>query len=565
MSLLSLIAVGLVVAAIFGLRRLAQEGEASGGGGGSAIRRFFQYLLLYGLLVVVAIGLAGLISRLLGGAEVARLDQTQLARSLTFVLIGGPLYTAVAIWSRRRMTVEPGEARSFGWAFYVTLAALTALFNAMVDLHGVLSWLVGTERYDGADLAGLIVWGTVWAAHWLVESRITPRRRSLVHHLVGSLAALGTSAVGLGGLLAAALRELMGMSGEPLVAGESALLPPAVTLVVGASVWSLYWLRTASGAERTTLWLVFVLLFGVGAGLIGALGTATALLYQVLVWLVGDPETAEAARHFDAVPGLLSGAVVGVVAWWYHRSVLEDQPTGRTEVRRVYEYLMAGIGLLAAASGLATLVVALLEVLAGTRDVVVEASAVNTVLAAVTTLAVGAPVWWVFWGRIQRADPSEERPALTRRVYLFLLFGLGGVAAVIALITAVFTLLEDAFEGNLGAETVRSMRFAVGTLFAAGALAAYHLSVFRADQARMPVRFQGPRYVLLIGAPDSEIAREVARRTGGRVQAWSRLEETARPWSVEEVMEALAATTAEEEVVVVAGPDGLEVIPVDRP
>ncbi|HEX2153900.1 MAG TPA: hypothetical protein VHL52_07975 [Acidimicrobiia bacterium] len=44
---------------------------------------------------------------------------------------------------------------------------------------------------------------------------------------------------------------------------------------------------------------------------------------------------------------------------------------------------------------------------------------------------------------------------------------------------------------------------------------------------------------------------------------WPRTDGESRPWVVDEVMEALA-TTAEEEVVILAGTDRLEAIPVDR-
>lgn len=550
----------LVAGVVFGVRRLGRSGGVAGG---SAVRRFFQYLLLYGLLVVVAIGLSGLVARLLGGTEIARFDEAQLARSLTFILVGGPLYGGVAVWSRRRMAADATETRSVGWALYATLASLTALVTAMFAFHDVLDWALGVEDYDGEALASLIVWGAVWAAHWIVDTRVTPQGHSQVHHLLGSLIGLGTSFVGLSSLLGSALESLFGLYGDVLAAGESALLRSAATLLVGAPVWVTYWSRTAARREKTALWLVYVLLFGVGGSLVAALTAAGGLVYDVLVWTIGDPRADDASRHFDDVPTLVAVLLVGALVWWYHRSVLEDRPGARSEVRRVYEYLMAGVGLLAAAGGVITVLVAFLEAIAGTGGVLVQTSAVNTLLGAVTFLVVGAPVWWVFWRRIQRAEPAEERAAPTRRIYLFLLFGVGGVAAVIALITAVFILLEDVFEGTVGSETARSARFAVGVLIATGAIAAYHWAVYRTDREHAPDRERGPRYVLLIGAPDDQIVGSIAHRTGGRVQAWPRTDGAGGPWSVEDVMTALG-TVDEEEVVVLSDGAGLRIIPVDR-
>ena len=268
-----------------------------------------------------------------------------------------------------------------------------------------------------------------------------------MHHLVGSLIGLVTAAVGLAGLLAGALRSLLGLEGDVLVAGgPNPMLGGLVTLVVGAPVWFIYWVRTAARRERDPLWLAYVLLAGVGGGLVTAIAAASTLVFSVLVWLIGEPRSTDAADYFHNAPTAAGAAVVGLLVWWYHRAVLEEAGTEeRTEVRRIFDYLMAAIGLLAAAGGLATLLVALIEAVTRSAQVFVDTSAVNTLLAAATLLAVGAPVWWLSWRRIQtavRQDPADELTSPTRRVYLFALFGVGGVVAVIAVLVGVLPALR---------------------------------------------------------------------------------------------------------------------------
>jgi hypothetical protein len=210
--------------------------------------------------------------------------------------------------------------------------------------------------------------------------------------------------------------------------------------------------------------------------------------------------------------------------WWYHHAVLEqDGPAVRSEGRRVYEYLLAGAGLLTAAAGLATLAIAALEG-ATNSTVLTGPSPVNTVLAAVTLLVVGTPVWVFYWRLTQaaaRTDPSTEVEAPTRRAYLFALLGAGSVAAVVSLLVAVYQFFAAAFDDPLGAATVRSARFAIGILLAAAAVTVYHWSVYRADRAVAPARRRGPRYVLVVGPHEPDLARVLARSTGGRVQAWA--------------------------------------------
>ena len=534
----------------------------------TTLRRVFQYLLLYGLLVIVALGISGLLGRLLETDVLVTGDESALARDLTFTLVGGPLFVAVALWSRRRLAEDADEARSFGWAAYVTLASLTSLVVAMTGLDRVLTWVTGLEEYDGRALARLLVWGGLWAAHWWIDTRTTPREHARVHHLGGSLLGLVTAATGLGGLLSGALRVMLGLDGGTVIAtGGSPMREGLVTLAVGAPVWVVYWVRTAARDERTPLWLAYVLLVGVAGGLVTAIVAASTLLYQVLVWLVGDPGSATAAEHFDDAPTAAAATVVGVLAWWYHRTVLRaGAGEARTEVRRVYEYLMAGTGLLAASAGLVMVVAAMVGAAAGSAFI--GGDAVNTLLAAVTLLAVGGPVWWLYWRRIQAASrdaPGDEITSPTRRVYLAILFGLGGLAAVVALIVGVYLLLDDVVQGTVAAETLRRMRFPVGVLVTTAAVAAYHGAVHRSDRERMPaaVAAQGPRFVLLVGPSDREIARAVARRTHGHVQAWSLVDDGRATWSADEVMAALEGTTAEE-VMVLCDEEGVRAIPVRR-
>lgn len=534
----------------------------------TTLRRVFQYLLLYGLLVIVAIGVSGLLGRLLETDVLVTGDESALARDLTFTLVGGPLFVVVALWTRRRLADDADEARSFGWAGYVTLASLTSLVVAMTGLDRVLTWAVGLEEYDGRALARLLVWGGLWAAHWWIDTRTTPREHARVHHLAGSLLGLVTAATGLGGLLSGALRVLLGLDrGTVIATGGSPMREGLVTLAVGAPVWFVYWVRTTARDERTPLWLAYVLLVGVAGGLATAIVAASTLLYQVLVWLVGDPGSATAAEHFDDAPAAAAATVVGVLVWWYHRTVLRTEAgDARTEVRRVYEYLMAGTGLLAASAGLVMVLAALVDAAAGSPFI--GGDGVNTLLAAVTLLAVGGPVWWLYWRRIQAASrdtPTDEIASPTRRVYLAVLFGLGGLAAVVALIVGVYLLLDDVVQGTVGAETLRSMRFPVGVLFTTAAVAAYHGAVHRSDRERMPaaVAPQGPRFVLLVGPDDREVARAVARRTHGHVQAWTLVDDGRATWSADEVMAALEGTTAEE-VIVLCDEDGLRAIPVRR-
>ncbi|HEX7098297.1 MAG TPA: DUF5671 domain-containing protein [Acidimicrobiia bacterium] len=547
------VVLGVVVA-------LSRRGDdRSGGGDAHGVRRFFQYLLLYALLLIVANGLAGLLGWALGGPDSLALRfETSLARNLSFVLIGLPLYAALGWWSLGKLRSDPRERQSFGWLFYSTAATTTALVVAMTHLHDVVAGLAEGERWYGSPLVSFVVWGGLWVVHWLVIRRLAHRIVELPL-LVGSAIGLLTAAVGLAQFLSGAI-EMVAVRNLLLGDGPG-LGEDGATLLVGAAAWIPNW-WAARTVTRSPLWLGYVFVLGVGGGLATVLTAAGAVLQSLLVWWVGDPRTTDAARHFSDVPEQLSAAIVGGIVWWYHRALVAGPATERTEPKRIYEYLMAGIGLLAAAGGLTALLVAFFEAVTGSPTIVEGTSAINTLLRAATFLLIGAPVWWFFWRRIAREKPEAEIASPTRRIYLFTILGLSSVAAVVALITAVFILFEDLLAGTVGADTLRSLRIAVASLITTGVLAAYHWAVYRGDRRLAPTAPERPRFVLLIGPADDEITKAVRDLTKARVQLWRRAD-TVPPWSVDAVVAALAGVSADE-VVVVAGPDGPQVIEVER-
>lgn len=532
------------------------------------VRRFFQYLLLLGLLVVASLGVIGLLGPLLETSAVVT-PPSVMARSITFTAIGVPLLAGLAWWTRRRLSDDPDEPRSLGWTAYLTLATLISLVAAMVALVDVLSWVVGVQAYSGRALASFLVWTAVWGFHWWVGPRVTARDLLVLPDFVGSLIGLAVSASGLVTLLTASIAVFTGMADDVVVTASGDPLRRGVVLVLtGALVWGVYWLAGLAH-RQSPLRLVYVLLAGVGAALVATLVSLSVAGWTVLVWLVGDPGSSSATEHFAGIPSAVATAVVGLVAWWYHQAVLgEQRTTQRSEVERVYDYLMAGLGLVAAAVGLTMVIVALVEALAGQADLLVGSTVVNTLLAALTLLVVGTPVWLLHWRRAQRAASvsTAELASTVRRAYLVILIGIAGVIAVVALLTGVYLVLDDVLRGRFGSGTLREISYAIGMLVTAGTISAYHGRVFRADRSRLPHRDrrQRTRWVLLAGPADPAMGKAVAARTGTAVQVVHRTDLDGQPsWELEDVVRAVESA-GPGDVLVLAEPDGPHGIPISR-
>lgn len=556
----SILSLALVVGIIVIIVVVAARRRGPGGVDAHGVRRFFQYVLLFALFVVVAIGVSELLGRAFGAVPREYEDAgANLAQALAFVLVGGPVAAGLSWWTWRRHRADSDETDSGLFVAYVTITALVALFVAATALQGLLSDAL-SGRFAPNRLGDLIAWGAVWAGHWWLARRTLDAARGAPHLLLGSLVGLAMAASGLVLALGTALDLLL--RPQVVFGASQSLMEGASLLVTGGLVWVGYWLFGAARLPRGTWWLAYVLLAGVAGGLVAALTAASRLLWTVLVWFIGDRAGADAALHFASASTEFATLVAGGLVWWYHRTVLGEYREDRTEVRRVYEYLVAGIGLAAAAAGVGTVLVAVIEAL--TPGVDEGMTVLNTLLGGLTALAVGAPVWWFLWSRIRRAtasDPGTEVPSLTRRIYLVVLFGVAGIAAVVSLIAAAVILFNDLVDGQVSAVTVRSMRYALGVLVATAAVSAYHGAIFGQDRARGLARARGPRSIVLVGQSDPDAARVLARATGARVEVWGRLDAATPPWDTDALGAALAGASGD--LLVLAEPGGWRVVEVD--
>lgn len=546
------LAVFVGILALF-ISLVRRRGTGAGGVDTHSVRRFFQYLLLAILFVVVTIGLADLIALALGAGASYGDPSDNLARALAFVIVGTPLAVALSWWTLRfhRSDVTEGESPVF--VVYMTLMLFISLVTAAAGLQDVVGAAVGYSKLDPDSVGLFIAWGALWVLHWLAAKRLLTADRNLPQLILGSLVGLVMGTYGLTTTLGTSIK-LLSDSGT-YMNPSSALGQGLSLLLVGVLVWVWYWARNTIGQPRQIVWHAYVLLAGVAGGFILALVGASQILWSVLVWLLGDRGGIPANQHFEHATTQFAAVVVGLLIWWYHQTVLGESAGGRNEVKRVYEYLIAGVALAASATGVGTVLVGFIEAL--TPGIDLGMTTKNTVLAAVTLLIVGAPVWWVYWRRIRvavAADPIGEVPSITRRIYLVALFGIAGIAAVVALLTIGYMFFQGMVAGTLGAATIHTMRYGLGVMVASAAVSAYHGAIFAQDRkVALPERVVGPASVVLVGAADVGLAKAVNLATGARVEVWERLDTASPAWDQAAVLAALDGHPGRDVLIVADG------------
>jgi len=488
-----------------------------------SIRRLFQYALLFGLLSVSAAGVAGLIGRLFDIGHVIAESRTDLARDISFTIVGFPLYLLVGRWTKKTLSDDPSERRSVAWNLYLSVVSLTALVTSLTAAYAILMWALGEESFRGQQLSRLLAWGLIWIVHWQLIRSTSRDEESRAHYLAGSLIGLGVLAVGLANLISSVTQLLVAQDEKSVLIESSNPTMRALSLIIiGLPVWFQYWLRVAQSLKRELLWFSYVMLVGVAGGFIALVASSSVVVYDSIVWFFGDTVSDIATQHFNDSIGALGSGIVGLGVWWYHAGIVRDTDENeRSEVRRVYEYIISGISLIAAAAGLMMIMVAVIESVTP-GEVVSTTSSTNTLLLAVTLIIVGAPVWWFFWNRIEGhvAVDGLEQSSPTRRIFLLMLFGVSSIAAVVSVLTGVFLFLDDLLNSKLGLETVRQMRYALAILLANAAISWYHWSIYRHERTISIKKAKREKFVVLVGPQDSTIAENIESEIGGKVQVW---------------------------------------------
>ena len=568
--LLSFVPLLIMIAVVVLVIRKVSKRATSSSNTAQPVRLFFQYALAFGLFMIVTVGLAGLLSRALDVSNIVNSDQSSLASNLAFVVVGGPLLAGITIWLRNSLRENPSEGHGLIPTFFATLAAIVSLLvflsSAIAALHNVISG----DEVLGSTLGRTIVWGTALILVLKISNSVIPKNDFRIQYFVGSfiteLAALIGLVQVLGGVLSLLLSQQTFFDTQKLalVSPDNPIGIGLGTLVMSGALWVYYWIKNANTNKSDTLWLAYVLIAGVGGTLVIAITSLSISLYQVLVWFVGEPSSQNAGEHFASIPQSLATAFAGFLFWWYHKSLLPNE-SERTDVQRTYEYLVSAISLIASAIGISIVIVALIESLTSQVQLA-GAGAINTLLGAGTVIVVAGPVWWHFWSRIQRVARAESNAELSspvRRIYLFLLFGVGGIVAIVSLITIVVQLFDGILSSNLGANTFSEMRFAIGILISTGIVAGYHWEIYRHEKSVEVSFATTATNVLLVGPNSPELIQNLKAATGAKVSFLQRADASELVWPTEHVIE-LVAQSKEHDLLILLEATGVKVVPVTR-
>ena len=534
------------------------------GGAQRTVRRLIVYGLLFALVTIGAIGLSGLLARLLeAGTQLAIDDVTGLAQALAFTLIGGPL-AALLWWAVWRRLDDEAERTSLAWGLYLAAMYTVSLITFTSSLVATAGALVDGDWQPRSFTTG-VVWAGVWAWHsWMCRHAAKrPARLTSLPAVIGSAYGLVIGIAGsvgaLGSLLDTAIRGFSDQAiGDPW---WLSVVRSLLWAIAGAVVWWWHWIHDEARALRTGLANVALVLLGVlGAGILmlGGIGTIVFVLLR-LAFDRTDPVT----DIVDPLGEAIAAAAIGSLVWLYHRRMAlarsQDTRQGSTLVT-------SGIGLVAAATGIGVIVNSLLATL-GTP--LAGADTRTLLLGGVSALIVGGPVWWLVWKPRARVEPAEMA-STGRRVYLIAVFGLSAIVALIALLVVGYRTFEFLLDTGTGGSLVDRIRAPLGLLVATALVSGYHFSVWRRDRSATadmaPAQRRAiSRVILVTGDVPEPQTRAIEDATGAAVTVWMRAavagEVTTPGPDAEQLARALDGVTGRR-VLVVTGPGSqVQVVP----
>jgi hypothetical protein len=571
----------VVIGGIVMLVRRSRSGTPGSGDASVSFRRLLEYGFLAIVLGLAAGGLDGLLSAAVEAVVDGPDDVDAPSWAITSLLVGGTALWFLVRNVRRRFAETPDEQGALGWVLYQGIVELVTLIGFATAANDLLDGIIGAGDVEPQNLVHLAVWGAVWVVHVRLGDRIVdgePVRSTLVPFAV-SINALGALVASVGSVIALAFMAVYeGITGYSSWGGTvDGIRDVASVLIVSAVLWWWYWLRQAVHDRGSMLHHAYTLFVGVLGGLGALVGVAFGFLSRLINWgfAIGEDPAVE---YFEFLPAAAAVAVVATIVWRYHRELLppaEGRP--RNDVDRAADHMAAFVGICALLAGVFVVLFVAFHHLTPVPSGA-ERETTMVVVVGLPLLVVGALVWRRFWQAVQiHADDAEEVGSAVRRAYLYVIFGISGIAVLVTLLFLVFQVIDGILNTSFDREGIWDLHAPLAIAITAGLAAAYHRRVMRSDQkvlaAVVPepaavspraAEQRGPGRVIVVAADPAPLAAAVEMATGAEVEVIRRSDAPPVEFDLDvarmEIAESDAAT-----LMVVVGPGGdMLLVPVDR-
>ena len=518
-----------------------------------SIRRLYVYLVAFISIEVVVWGLVGLLRSVLNNTVSGGADA--LARALALILVGVPIFLIHWLWAQRAAAQDEEEKTAALRAVFFYAILLATLIPVVQNLLSFIDRALiqgvglGVERAFSAfrtqtladNLVAIIMNGVVAAYFWNVQrsewatlpdkENFTEVRR--LYRYLWMLYGLLMTVFGAQQVLRFLFYIPGDVLGEP---GREIVVNGVALLVVGTPVWVYSWrLIQASLVDPaemgSTLRLGILYLLALG-GVITVMTAAFMVMNAIITWLLGADWT---FRDFiQQIGGPISiGVPLGLVWAYYgywlnrHMEAIGDR-VRQAGMKRLYNYILAFIGLVVTFIGVAALFSFIIDMVTGS-GLLMSDSTRGTLATSISSLLVGLPLWLVMWRPMQTEALAQgemgdhARRSVLRKAYLYLVIFasvIGGMGTAVGL---VYQLISVLLEGVTGSNFANEVLNLMQLLFLSAVVLIYHLNVLRMDGASTAdslAEKQSGYAVLVVDSGDGlvESVRAALAKLGSKVQ-----------------------------------------------
>ena len=518
-----------------------------------SIRRLYFYLVAIISIEIVVWGLVSLLRSIVdqtvsGGADA-------LAQALALILVGVPIFLIHWLWAQRVSARDEEEKSAtlravflyailLGTLIPVVQNLLSFIDRSLVEVSGLgvaRAFSSFREQTLADNLIAIIMnlivasyfWGILrndWATLTDRENFSEVRR---LYRYIWMLYGLLMTVFGAQQIL----RYLFYVPGDVLgELGPEVALNGVALLIVGTPVWVYSWRviqeSLADPAEMGSslrLGILYILALG---GVITVISTAWSIVNTIILLVLGQDINFRDFMQKIGGPvsiGIPLGAVWAYYGYWLNRHIQAvGDVVSRAGMKRLYNYILAFIGLVVSFIGVTTLFTFIIDMVTGS-GIVLSDSLRSNLAASISSLIVGLPLWLMMWRPVQAeafADGEvgeHARRSVIRKFYLYLvLFAavIGGMATAVGL---VYQLIRVVLNGDTGAGFANDLLNLVQLLFLFGVVVVYHLNVLRADGASTAdslAEKQNEYSVLIVDSGDGfvESVKAALLKLGSNVQ-----------------------------------------------
>jgi len=525
----------------------------------STTRRVYFYAVCLVTLVLAAWGMGLLLSlifdSLLGThpaiARTRSYPSQQLALGLSMLVIAGVVWTIHWRIVQKLSAANPKEGGAAIRKLYLnsilTASALTALITGTAIMRWILGGAPSGESRSGA-LAALLVSLAVWYYNWRVDTADAPPNpggKTLQRWCWYVLAGWSMVVMSLGAINILALLLDRGISsGDSFAQGQlwnSHMQLRVAGIMLGLPWWAFHWLHAARNDQGSSLRQVYLYLFAITAGALTTLVSLSVTVFRVLQLLFGSALNWQTG--VNSFVWTLPAGLLGVAVWTYHWQIARDESGNieerQSSARRVYHYIMSGLGLAGIASGGVSLIGLTINIVLGAIDpssVMVSTPGwwKDQLALFLVLLGIGLAVWLHFWPKVQGQviRSSVERAARSRKVYLYTFLCISIIAVVAGLIDIVYQTLNALLQSNTVFDTLDRMKWGIQAFLVAAPSVMYHFALLRDDIRGGSERAKESRTISII--VPREAAQKIVTRLelalGQHLRTISFEGETAAPW-----------------------------------